>query len=669
MRVGSIAVVSLLSLAPSAVLAAPSTTKASSFNAPRLRVPGQALLKFVPSTKAAAAVPADALKDIAARTGVPLRYVRPSAAGFVLVQVGPADAVPDEDATLALVHRLAADVGVLRASDNKWMRPYAVANDPLRADMWKNDVIGADSAWDVTRGTATQRVGVIDTGLLRGHEDVGDRAVAGYDFVSDPATGNDGDGRDADYEDAGDDCGAGNSFHGTHVAGIIAAGTNNGVGISGINWNAGLVVARALGRCGGTTDDILVAAQWLAGLAVPGVPPIGANKVGVMNLSLGSPGDCGAFEQEAVTQIGAAGVVIVAAAGNDSGTVGSPADCDGVVAVAAHDRNRNRTGYSSFGPEVDIFAPGGSGNAGDPNGVLSTLGPTARTYQFYQGTSMAAPHVAGVISLMQAVNPALSRAAIEQILRDTGGACGNCDSLVSMDAAAAVRAVPPPGTTPPDPVDPVDPDPPPGLVDDIREENDAAGQEAVIGCGARLNLVAGARDQDWFAVDAAAGSLVVAIDGGATDLDLYIVRNGTEIVARSDTETGAETINGTLDVDKRIVILVNPFVNAQTGAAAEGPYTLSLDCTQSGPPPPEPVDPPPPDPSDPTDPTNPTDPTDPRDEDDDGGDPTAPRTQAPTTGGPGNVGLLADGGCAQSTTSTSAAPLLGLLLLLRRRRR
>jgi len=181
--------------------------------------------------------------------------------------------------------------------------------------------------------------------------------------------------------------------------------------------------------------------------------------------------------------------------------------------------------------------------------------------------------------------------------------------------------------------------------------------------------VAGARDQDWFAVDAAAGSLVVAIDGGATDLDLYIVRNGTEIVARSDTETGAETINGTLDVDKRIVILVNPFVNAQTGAAAEGPYTLSLDCTQSGPPPPEPVDPPPPDPSDPTDPTNPTDPTDPRDEDDDGGDPTAPRTQAPTTGGPGNVGLLADGGCAQSTTSTSAAPLLGLLLLLRRRRR
>jgi serine protease len=640
---------------------------------PRLRVPGQALLKLASASRADAAVPSTTLKDIAARTGVPLRYVRPSAAGWILVEVGASEAPPDEVETLALVRRLQGDAAVLGASDNKWMRPTAIANDARRAEMWNLDVIGANSAWDVTRGLAQQRIGIIDTGLLRGHEDVGGKAVAGFDFVSDPQAGNDGDGRDPDFQDPGDDCGGGDTFHGTHVAGTIAAATNNGIGVAGINWNAGLVIARALGRCGGTTDDILVGAQWLAGLPVAGAPSLGANRVSVMNLSLGSPGDCGPFEQEAVSQIAAAGVVIVAAAGNDGGPVGSPADCNGVVSVAAHDRNRNLTNYSSFGPEIDIVAPGGSGDVGSGDGVLSTLGPTTATYQFYQGTSMAAPHVAGVISLMQAVNPSLSLSSIEEILRTTGGACGGCGGRASMDAAAAVRAVPAPSTSPPDPVDPVDPGNPPTRDDDNREENDQAGQEAVIGCGARLNLMARARDQDWFAVDAAAGSLTVSISGGSTDLDLYIIRNGTEIVARSDGPTGDEVVNGTLDVDKRIVILVNPFVNTGAGVAAEGPYTLALDCTQAGPPPPEPVEPDPvePDPSNPDTPGPVPGTPDPDDDIDNSSSPDDSDDPASGVAARGYGGLGAEGGCTQtsSPSTASASAVLALLLWCRRRRR
>jgi serine protease len=669
---------------------ASSTTKAAPQWGPRHRVPGQALVRLR-ADKAGAALPSSTLKQIAARTGLQVRLVRQAALGWLLVDVAEPGVRPDEDATVGLVARLAKDPAVVDVSENKWMHALAVANDARRGEMWNLDIIGANSAWDVTQGTTSQRIGIVDTGLLRTHEDVGAKGIAGYDFVSndpvdcngdgvaDVLRANDGDDRDPDFTDPGDGFGGPDSFHGTHVAGTIAAQTNNGLGVSGINWNAKLVIARALGRCGGDLADIIDAVTWLAGVQVPGVPSVGANKVSVINLSLGSDGACGAAEQSAVDAVNAAGVVFVAAAGNSSSNnfqapVGSPANCSGVVTVAAHERNRNLTVYSSFGPEVEIVAPGGDVSAGEAGGVLSTLGPSSATYAFYQGTSMAAPHITGIISLMQSINPTLSRTAITQILQSTGVACGNCGGKPAVDAAAAVRAVPPPTSPPPDPVDP-----PPTTGDDNREENDVAGQEAVIACGARSNLMALAHDQDWFAVDAAPGSMTVSISGGANDLDLYVVRNGNEVVARSNGGTGDESITGNVDTAHRVVILVDPFSDANTGAAAQGPYTLSLDCTQDGAPPPDPVDPPPPDPTDPTDPTDPSDPTDPTDPTDpsdptdptDPGDPSGGDVDGPAAGG-GTTGLVVDGGCAQtasSSTASAALPLVALLALARRRRR
>src|SRR5262249_40636771 len=160
--------------------------------------------------------------------------------------------------------------------------------------------------------------------LDRSHEDVGQRAVGGFDFISDAGTGNDGNGRDSDFNDAGDACpqfGSGDSFHGTHVAATIGATADNGVGVVGLNWNAGLVIARAVGVCGGDIVDIGEAAVWLAGGHIDNVPDVGANKVSVMNLSLGSDQTCSQFEQDAVDFVNAQGSIFVVAAGNSAGPV------------------------------------------------------------------------------------------------------------------------------------------------------------------------------------------------------------------------------------------------------------------------------------------------------------------------------------------------------------
>lgn len=580
---------------------------------PRARVPGVALLKLdgfraqdlVVGKRSAAAQ--QALKEAAVRTGVTVELIRPTALGWAFVEIRDAanpSLIPDEARTLVLIERLARDPAVAAAAPDTWMRALRTPNDPGFSQMWHLESIGAPAAWDRTQGTTSQRVGIIDTGLVRAHEDVGTRAVGGYDFVSSTSSSTDGNGRDADYNDTGDDCGGGASYHGTHVAGTIGARADNSTGIPGINWNAGLVIGRALGACGGDIVDIGEAAVWMSGGAVDGVTAVGANKVSVMNLSLGSDSSCSSFEQDVVDFVNGQGTIFVAAAGNSSGPVGSPANCNGSVAVGAHGPNGDRTGYSSWGSEVAIVAPGGDFSFGQEGGVLSSIGPGSTSYAFNQGTSMASPHVAGAVSLMQALDATLTRAEIVSLLQANGTACGNCGTKVAMDLNATLAAIGGGGgTTPPPPPPP----PPTGGDDDLEENDDFDSAKGGVECGDTVTLMAMAEDNDWFLLPTGTGqdiSIQISASNGA-DLDLYVLDgpDNTDVIGTSETPTGNESVSVT-GTGSPLHVVVVPYVDTQNNIQHEGPYTLSVSCVGGeAPPPVDPVDPG--DPSDPSDPSDP----------------------------------------------------------------
>lgn len=576
---------------------APSARRAT----PDRLVPGEGLIKLrgiqaeelVSASSKSAAL--SAWQQIEARTGVDLKLIRPTLLGWAYVELreGGGASLPDEPETLKLLARLAADPAVAAVGPNTWYRTLTVPNDPYYGFMWHLESIEAEAAWDYTTGSTQQRVGIIDTGLVRDHEDVGARAVAGHDFISDSTMANDGSGRDADYEDAGDGCGGDSSWHGTHVAGTIGAAANNGKGIAGLNWRAGLVIARALGCGGGHLVDIYEGAAWMAGLSVPGVPDIGSDKVQVMNLSLGADAPCSSYEQEVIDFIEGQGVVFVVASGNSStesyvAPVGSPANCDNVIAVAAHGPNRDITDYSSFGPEVDIVAPGGDFRFGNSYGVLSTRGPDTDLYSYEQGTSMAAPHVAGVVSLMLDIDPSLTRAQVVSLLQTTGTTCNGCDGKRAMVASDAVAAV-----------DPSAPPPVPGDEDDAYEENDEPGAaKSGVGCGSALGLMALAADQDWFVLPTGVGqeiTISLSATNGA-DLDLYVANDDLEAIAQSATVSGDEQVTFT-GGGTPLLVLVDPYVDTNAGISHNGPYTLSVSCV-GGEPPPEPEPEPEPAPAD-----------------------------------------------------------------------
>ena len=379
----------------------------------------------------------------------------------------------------AITRKLTALPDVEYAEPDYVMRPMLVPNDPSYGAQWHYfgaQGINAPAAWDITTGSANVRVAVIDTGITD-HPDLAGRWVGGYDFIADVPTANDGNGRDSDPHDPGDwvtanMCGPGepaesSSWHGTHVAGTIGAASNNGLGVAGINWVSPIVPIRVLGRCGGFISDIVDGMRWSAGLTVAGVPA-NTNPAKVLNLSLGGSGVCGASYQNAINAINAVGAIVVIAAGNSNSNAANfqPGNCNGVVTVAATDRDGNRTFYSNFGTVVEISAPGGETNTNSPspapqNGVLSTLNtglttPGTASYAYYQGTSMAAPHIVGVISLMVSIDPTLNFTQSLQILQSSahafpaGSSCSisTCGSGIA-DAAAALNAVlnPPPTST------------------------------------------------------------------------------------------------------------------------------------------------------------------------------------------------------------------------------
>jgi serine protease len=366
----------------------------------------------------------------------------------------------------ALAARLASQPDVEWAVPDMRRHAAALPNDPflpagqttitpsvgqwyLRApDSTQPAAINAVAAWDITRGNPAVTVAVLDTGVLLNHPDLASKLRPGYDFVATETVANDGDGRDADPGDPGDwtsanECGDGkaasaSNWHGTKVAGLIGAATNNGIGMAGAGYDVSVLPVRVLGRCGGYDSDIIAAMRWAAGISseVGTTTPrtvVNAYPARVINMSLGSAGTCLASWRSAIAELHAEGVTVVVAAGNDAGqAINTPANCPGALAVTGVRHAGTKVGYSNLGPEAAIAAPAGNCvnvTAGSPclyplltTTNTGTTGPLNNTYSSggsnaTLGTSFSAPIVAGTVGLMLSVNPALSPERVRTLLQ------------------------------------------------------------------------------------------------------------------------------------------------------------------------------------------------------------------------------------------------------------
>jgi serine protease len=326
-------------------------------------------------------------------------------------------------------------------------RPPVSSNDPLfrqQRNLWDTSSsrrggfsIKAPALWRATKGSPSTVVAVIDTGITN-HPDLAGRIVPGHDFIASAGRARDGDGRDADPTDQGDWNSNGqcpypgsmsSSWHGTFVAGQIAATAENGVGISGVAPQVSVQPIRALGRCGGWDSDILDSMTWASGGTVRGVPanPTPAH---VVNLSLGgmatraSERTAACRVYNAVAKAGRArGTLFIAAAGNegDNANRAVPASCSEFVSVGATSRKGFSSLFSNIGSTVDLSAPGGDSQIEGRSDSIVSLGNAGRRragafgYVRYEGTSMAAPQVAGAAALLHGLgftSPRALRSAV-----------------------------------------------------------------------------------------------------------------------------------------------------------------------------------------------------------------------------------------------------------------
>jgi serine protease len=339
--------------------------------------------------------------------------------------------------------------------------------------------IDAPAAWAVTTGSPDIVVAVLDTGVRFDHEDLkrvadGGNLLPGYDMVSETLTAADGDGRDPDPSDPGDGVTQAeldvvgsplyhcepaptrSSWHGTQVSGLIAALTDNAIGMASVGRNVRVLPVRVLGKCGGYDSDIAAAMRWAAGLPVDGMPA-NPNPARVINLSLGGDGACSAVYRDAVDAVGAVGTLVVASAGNTAGHgVNAPANCAGVVGVAALRHVGTKVGFSDLGPEIALGAPGGNcvnlaGSCLYPllttanSGVLAPVPHSAGGSVYTDGsnaslgTSFAAPLAAGTAALMLSVQPRLTPAELRDTMRATARPFPTTGSDASTPQCTAPR--------------------------------------------------------------------------------------------------------------------------------------------------------------------------------------------------------------------------------------
>jgi serine protease len=319
-----------------------------------------------------------------------------------------------------------------------WLQPASGSN-ANRIDARLRGVAGFQTAW-LRASQVPVVVAVLDTGITS-HPDLSGQVLPGYDFVSVLEYANDGSGRDADASDPGDfvteaelssdlfaGCAAGpSSWHGTLVAGLVAARTDNGVGGAGVHGNASILPVRVAGKCGADLPDIIDGMRWAAGLPVVGAPA-NPNPARIVNISFGGSAACGPAYQSAVDELRQQGVVVVAAAGNEWSGPTRPASCRGVVGVVGLNRDGFKSNYSNFGSVLSDSgiatvsgddADGAWGSVLADSGLVSlaNLGqtaPGAAGYARLYGTSFAAPQVAGTIAHMLGLNPSLS---VDQILQ------------------------------------------------------------------------------------------------------------------------------------------------------------------------------------------------------------------------------------------------------------
>lgn len=473
----------------------------------------------------------DRIQSLSRQTGESVDYVRsmglPRTHVFrVSSRSGQVQTMSSQRQTESILQALRNDPNVELVEENRLYQPQVTPNDPQYNQQWHyhEAVGGANTSAAWAQGITGQGVvvAVLDTGY-RPHVDLAANLLPGYDMISDPFIANDGNGRDSDASDPGDwvnagACGGGfpaqnqsSSWHGTHVAGTISAVTNNGQGVAGVAYNARIVPVRVLGRCGGTTADIADGILWASGASVPGVPA-NANPADVINMSLGGQGSCQSVTQQAINTARNNGSTIVIASGNSSSNANnfSPGNCSGVINVAATNRDGGRAYYSNTGTSVTVAAPGGAQSYNnDPEGVLSTFNtgtttPGSDSYRFSQGTSMAAPHVAGVAALVKQALPSATPNQIAQILTSTArsfpATCNGCGAGI-VDAGAAVAQA-------------------------LGNSGGDNGGDNGGGSGSVSNL--SAATNQWnrftFAVPSGMSTLRVEISGGTGDADLYVRR-------------------------------------------------------------------------------------------------------------------------------------------------
>jgi serine protease len=390
--------------------------------------------------------------------GQRLTVTRRLSTGGALVQVA---APLDKAGADRLIARFVERSGVAYAEVDAVMTPTLTPNDTHYTKQWHYyEPVGGmnlPTAWNTADGAGVV-VAVLDTGITA-HPDLDANVIAGYDFVSNATAARDGNGRDSNPADQGDwttrgQCYKGSppsnsSWHGTHVSGTVAAVSNNGTGVTGVAFAAKVQPVRVLAACGGTLADIADGITWASGGTVAGIPA-NPTPAKVINMSLGGGGTCGATYQNAINGAVSRGVTVIVAAGNSNANAASyqPASCSSTIVVAASDREGNRASYSNYGTVVDLTGPGGE-TAVAANGVASTLNsgtttPTTPAYVYYQGTSMATPHIAGLAALVlgeRAYTPAGLESLLKSGTRPLPGTCtGGCGTGLA-DAAKTIGSL------------------------------------------------------------------------------------------------------------------------------------------------------------------------------------------------------------------------------------